>query len=394
MDKIKFNYPMCGFCFAILVGALINLAYAPTSLAQSSNENLVQNGDFEQGTVAWILHPDMKLVRTSNQQGAHHVLSRSSPAPDDGYTHEVHTSQCINFGDARKFSLSAEFSYLEYPRESSAHRLNFIWFDDNKCAGGGQFGGYLEPKQKQGWQTLKLDNIQSALNSHSLLITVTQNRRASIRKLNVFQRAFYWNKSFFTHSMDLLSSGYWDNISLVPKGIDKVIGVKARGTYSFEIPVGINLLKNPDFDQGASAWQLDSNTHWDADKYKEHVGSLRVVRQSIKGSSGSGAFEQCLETGGHSKFELGGYFMRDANSTQTGSGRLRVVWFELPDCKGRHRISQQNVDPQRVDGWQHLHIANLPAPENVSSMMFDGIGSIDGVGEFIGYWDNLYLIAK
>lgn len=394
MGKIELKRQIRGYCFTVFWVALINLMCASISLAQSLSENLVQNGDFEHGASAWIVHPDMQLVSTSNQLGATHVLSRSLPAPDDGYIHDINTSQCISFGDTRNFSLSAEFSYLEYPSESYAHRLNFTWFDDINCSGGGQFGGYLEPKQKQGWQTLKLDNIQSALNSHSLLITLTQDQRASIRRLNVFQRAFYWIKSFFTNSMDLLSSGYWDNISLVPKGSDKLVDVKAMGAYSFELPIGVNLLRNPDFDQDASEWQLGSNTQWNADKYKKNVGSLRVVRQSSKGSSGSGAFEQCLETGGHSKFELGGYFMRDTISTQTGSGRLRIVWFELPHCKGQLRISQQDVDPQRIDGWQHLHIANLIAPENVRSMIFEGIGSIDGAGEFIGYWDNLYLIAK
>lgn len=387
MEKIELKQQMRRHCLAVLVVALIILTCMRISLVQSPNENLVQNGDFEQGASAWIVHPDMELVRTSTQVGATHLLSRSLPAPDDGYIYEAHTSQCINFGDSRKFLLSAEFFYIEYPSESHAHRLNYTWFDNNNCTGGGQFGDYLEPKLNQGWQTLKQENIQPALNSHSLLINLTHNQRASVRSLNLFQKGH-------TDSKDLLSSGYWDNISLVSTGSGKVADAGASKTPSFEIPIGVNLLRNSDFDQGASDWRLASDTHWTADKYKERLGSLRVVIQSSEGSRGSFAFKQCLETGGHSKFELGGYFMRDSSSVQTGSGLLRVVWYELPGCKGQHRISQQDVDPQRVDGWQHLHIANLPAPDGVSSVMFEGIQSIDGVGEFIGYWDSLYLIAK
>ena len=393
MEKIKVKQKIRGFSCVLMI-VLINLIYVPNNFAQSLRENLVKNGSFEQGTFAWVLHPHMQLVRSSDQSRVTHVLSRSLPAPDDGYIHEVHTSQCINFGDARKFTLSAEFSYIVFPSESYAHRLNFTWFDDNHCAGGGQFGGYLEPKQHKGWQMLKQNNIRPALNSRSLLINLTHNQRASLRTLNVFQKTYYRVKHFFTGSNDLLSSGYWDNTSLVVTGFGKVANAKASQASSIEMPIGVNLLKNSDFNKGASEWRLASDTQWTADIYKEHPGSLRVVRRSDEGSRGSFAFEQCLETGGHSEFELGGYFIRDTASTQTGSGRLRVVWYELPGCNGQHRMSQQDVDPQRIDGWQHLHIANLPAPESVNSMMFEGIGSIDGVGEFMGYWDNLYLMAK
>lgn len=377
-----------------LVIAVVGMTCARISLAQIPKENLLQNGGFEQGARAWKLHPNMLLVRESDQPGAIRLLSRSLPAPDDGYIHEDHTSQCINFGDARKFFIDAEFFYLEYPSENHAHRLNYTWFDNKGCTGGGQYGGFLEPALQEGWQTLLQDNIQSALNSQSLLINLTHNRRASARKLNLLQETYYWVKGLFTDSTDLLSSGYWDNISLVATSYSDSATNKSPHETQSTLAIGVNLLTNSDFNRDAEHWYLGSDTRWTADEGSERVGSLRVVRQSLEGSRGSFAFDQCVDVGEHTDFALGGYFRRDPASTQTGNGRLRAVWFEFPGCKGQHRISQQDVDSQRIDGWQHLHIAHLPASTNARSVKFQGIQAIDGVGDFIGYWDDLYLIAK
>jgi hypothetical protein len=357
--------------------------------------NLLGNGDFAQGGRDWVVHPHMRVVQELDQQGNRVLLSESLPAPDDGYIHEVHTSQCINFGDARQFVLTAEFFYLHYPTELHAHRLNYTWFDEKLCTGGGNYGGYLEPQLRGGWQNLQEGAIKPALHSRSVLINLTHNRRASPRPMNVLQQAYAWIASNEgSNEARQLSSGYWDNISLVATAFAQQSQGGANSYVESTLPTGVNLLVNPQFIKDAEGWRKDLLTQWTGDQGLEIRGSLNVTRQSHEGSNGSMAFEQCVNINGQAKFEFGGFFMRDTSSSQTGGGRLRLAWYELPGCKGQFRMGNEQVDSRRIDGWQHLHRASNQAPPGVSSVIFEGIQSIDGPGEFSAYWDDVYLIVQ
>ncbi len=377
----------------LLLVASLSLLASGFASANSAKENLVSNGGFEQGARDWDLHPQMQLVKQDDQPGSTRLLSQALPAPDDGYIHEDHTSQCIEFGDARLFFLDAEFFYLEYPTKDHAHRLNYTWFDKEGCTGGGQYGGFLEPKKRAGWQTLTEDNVKPALHSRSVLINLTHNRRASARDMSIFHTAYYWLAELFGgDTRQQLSSGYWDNISLV--AIDYALaGAEMSAAQESSLARGVNLLRNADFNREHQGWWKENRADWTDSEGNEALGSLRVLRTSTEGSNGSLAFEQCVDIDGAPEFEFGGFFMRDEQSTQTGAGRLRLVWYELPGCKGQSRIADQ-VDPERIPGWQHLHFASSHAPRGVGSVKFQGIQTIDGPGNFVGYWDDMYLMVK
>lgn len=368
---------------------------------------LITNGGFEQSQKAWQVHPHMQLSLNNEKHNNTSLLSKSIPAPDDGYIHIIKTTQCINIDPTiKKLNFTADFFYIEKPMQGHAHRVNFIWYDTKDCMSGAQAGVFLQPKLIDGWQQLNQSAITPALNSQSVSIELIQDRRASFRDFTVLETIYYWFKSLFGDGSERLSSGFWDNISLTKKtdlkpdnrthSSNKALSgsyAKNSSTHN-KLTKNTNLLLNSSFAQNAKHWSLSSRVDWHPDIGNLSAGSIRSSLTSKKNSAGSTIFSQCINTHSHSTFKFGGFFQREPNSSQTGGGRIRVIWYGGENCTEQSKIGRKHTSPKRIDGWQHLSVASITSPKNVRSVKIQGVQSIDGKGEFIAYWDDLYLIAE
>ena len=173
----------------------------------------------------------------------------------------------------------------------------------------------------------------------------------------------------------------WSDVSSTPED-----------SRTFTTDSGENSVINGDFDMGVDSWQLSEGwpVAWSS---AEGNGSIRVTAISESGSTGKGVFSQCIGFSGNQIFELGGSFKKDNRSTQGGGGRIRVSWYEQPDCTGRAKTDTKSTSPKDGFGWQQLRVGLLAAPPEAQSVRMSIIQTVDGSGEFIAYWDNLYLKA-
>lgn len=153
-----------------------------------------------------------------------------------------------------------------------------------------------------------------------------------------------------------------------------------------------NALVNGAFDTNVESWQLGAGwpVVWSS---AEGNGSVQVTATSDSGSSGRGVFSQCTDVSNNQRFELGGSFKKDDRSTQGGGGRIRVSWYEHLDCGGDAEVDANSVSPKNKLGWQQLRASELTAPLKTQSVRVSVIQTVGGPGEFIAYWDNLYLKA-
>ncbi len=153
-----------------------------------------------------------------------------------------------------------------------------------------------------------------------------------------------------------------------------------------------NSVINGNFDMNVESWQLSAAwpVVWSG---AEGNGSVRVTAISENGSAGRGVFSQCTNVSGNQRYELGGSFKKDDRSTRGGGGRIRVSWYEQLVCVGGAKVDTNSASPQNELGWQQLRAGVLAAPPKAQSVRVSIIQTVDGSGEFIAYWDNLYLKA-
>lgn len=375
------------------------LVVCAASNAQSLNENLISNGDFAQGSQGWQLEAGIEVAMPPIQnpdESSNHSYAlqmQAQEAPDDGYIHSRDARQCIPIGKARKMQFSATFLYPSaLPEHSHGHRTNLIWYYDSECSGNAEFGTFLEPKIKNGWQTLFINDLEPALNAKAVQIEVAQNQRSSRKDLNFIEEAYFWLKEkagFGTN--DTLATGYWDNFNLQVTQLEDANQIIASTDNTPSIPTSINLLINSDFKEDLKSWK-PYHSEWNATEGHSNRGSARVTLISTETSMGTVVLDQCVHIGNQHKFTMGVYFKTDEKSNQTGNGRLRISWYEEPNCKGRSSIGS-DVDPQKISGWQKLSIPSMEAARNSRSAKIYIIQSIDGKGEFSAFWDDIYLMA-
>lgn len=338
------------------------------------DEELLVNGNFEQGLERW----QVRTGAQSNEEASstalitnlNGILFMNATVPNvDGYIHEAKAVQCVALGDGVKFTLKAMFQFYALSEVKYTHRVSLVWHEKSDCRGGGQFGGYIEPKNILGWQKLHQDNFIPALNAKSASIEVTQLRQLS------------------------MTSGYWDNISFVAKQLAGVNQVDFKEVACARVPINANLLANSSFENDASNWHPDQRYKWIGDDGDGQIGAVSVTLQSDTGSMGTGVLDQCVAIAGRNRFMAGASFKSLASSTQKGGGRLRVTWYENEGCKGRHKTDTRDADPLDISGWQRLKIPLLEAPVGVKSAKIEAIQTILGQGVFTALWDDFYFEA-
>ncbi len=151
-----------------------------------------------------------------------------------------------------------------------------------------------------------------------------------------------------------------------------------------------SLLVNGSFDGSVEPWRTHSSwpVAWtDA----EGDGSLQVTATSDRNAAGRGVLSQCVNLVAGQRFDLGGRFKQDERSTQAGGGRLRITWFDRQGCAGSGSIDTAFASPGQLPGWQELRVDTVTAPAFAKSARVSVTQSIDGAGDYIGYWDDLYL---
>ncbi|OUS30286.1 hypothetical protein A9Q99_07385 [Gammaproteobacteria bacterium 45_16_T64] len=360
--------------------------------------NFVNNGSFQQRLQYWNTSP---LITWSSDQGEDGTAAIFMNAPflaDKKTIHEAKAETCLSLREASLFDFQASFKYESLPEISSGHRLNIIWFEDEYCKKGGQFGNYVEPKLQYGWQVLQAAGQRAALNARSVKIQLAQNQRTSAQSVGVMMSVRYWILDFLgVDYSPPIAFGLWDNIYMaVTPGVESSNAV-AQAKYQPDLnerPLGKNYVLNSGFDEDTQQWRVSTDHQWISDEGVSLRGALRTTITSKKGSMGTGVFSQCVNFGLQQQFEMGIQFKRLSRSTQDGGGRYRPTWYEFENCKGRHTISNKHADPVDGDEWQSLVITDLVPAGGSRSVKLAGIQVIQGAGDFSVVWDDAYFIGR
>ena len=367
--------------------------------AAQLGENLVVNGDFESELQNWDVDTALtwKSGNGSNETGA--LFMNASYKAKGRIIYQASAETCINIENAQLFLFSANFRYAELPLEAHGHRANLVWYNEENCHGGGQYGGYMEPDLNTDWQYLTKNNIKPSLNAKSVALRLVQHQKSSAISPSAwdqFKTSAYglFGKSYSPE----LASSYWDNVALIPLALAaENLSVEGSqdpiSTRVFDRPIGVNYLKNPTFSLGQAGWNIGVDYLISQDEGYGEQGALRTTISSDSGSRGRGAFSQCINFGTARIFEAGILFKRDESSSQNGGGRFRPTWYENLDCKGRAETSTNHADPSTADGWQKLVVMDLIPAQGSRSVVLSAIQSIDGPGEFSVFWDEAYFKA-
>lgn len=338
-------------------------------------KNLLRNASFENKLIDWR-HPIGALwskIQGVNNSGG--LSIQAEIPPEDKYIHETVVSQCVILGAGEKFQLMAQFKaekvhsgkYAE--KAKFANRVNVIWYESLDCTSGGQFGGYIEPKNIYGWQSLSGGHLKPAFKAQAAKITIVQKGR--------YARGY---------------KGYWDNIAFVVSEVfeqSNKQNIKPDSKYT--LPLNENYLKNGGFNTDITSWR-GWKAKWSYIGNKA-PGSSRVTFESKKGGFGTGAMNQCINIGENIKFNFGASVKKDETSTQTGGGRIRISWNDKENCSGRSKTDGNWADIKDTRGWQNLQVNNLIAPSGTQSVHIELIQSIAGSGKFSVFWDDVYFKA-
>lgn len=376
------------------VAMLILMAISHEGMAATADlgKNILLNGGFDTELRFWNRDEGVRWESSGGVDGSGAAYIHAPLAKKDGYVHEAKVGQCIQIGDAALLYIEAKVRYDTIPQEAYAHRLNYLWFENETCTRGGQYGGYLEPKLKDGWQTLSATNVKPSLSARSLKIELTQNQRVLSGQLTGLEKASKWIYEALGMAYESPTPGvYWDDVLVATTYVRNAeLDMPAASLYTR--PVGENYLVNGRFDKEGGGWRLSSDAMWTGNSGYNSDGAMRTELKSDTGM-GTGVFSQCVNLGEQRQYEMGVMYQREVDSTQSGGGRFRVTWYEEMDCGGAARTDTNHADIQPIDGWQSLEVKKLWRPANARSVNVTMIQSISGAGVYAGYWDDAYFVA-
>ena len=362
----------------LLIGSFfINRTDSDETKELADGTEILLNESFTSGS-NWQLDEGLQVTSSEGKNSSAAIKMQATYKHNKPYIYEAKAKQCISLKDnlAEYFVLEADVNLLDIPKHKSSHRINLTWYDNDQCTHAGQFGWFIEPKAETGWQHVVNTNLQRALGSQSVLISIVQNRSSSIVKNT-------------DPSSPKMAVAIWDNIKLSAKP------TVSYGNPAVHVPENKqNYILNSDFSE---------NSNWRENKYRvttsyvdfEGKNDSRAFRTSLKhakeGGIGLGASSQCVNIPKNKRYQLGISYRVDQNSSQKGGGRLRPTWYKFQDCKGASRSSGQHADINESFNWVDLKIDNLLAPSDVQSVKIELIQSIKGIGEYTIIWDDAYL---
>jgi len=338
----------------------------PTNRASSIvGKNLLHNPGFEQQLKNWNTQQDVQWLPTQGLNGSGVVTINARKPPQDRYIHETKINQCVPIQNGSEFTLAGQFHHQGRPVKQNANRLRIYWTTSLDCLSGGQFGGYVEPKDITGWQRLSRQKLIPSLGAKTALIELMQNGR-------------YSNNA----------KAYWDNINLIPTKVS----ARVSKTPGYSLPAGFDFIENGDFRRNLKSWRTGWQAQWVGFTGHAYTGAIKITASSTKSSIGKGAFSQCINMGNSSHFNVGASFKRGDTSTQKGGARLRITWYAKDDCRGRAK-TDRHQDPTDAKGWQRLQLNNLKSSTGARSVKVEAIQTVAGKGQFVAYWDDVYFKA-
>jgi hypothetical protein len=343
--------------------------FAPNS--QQHIYNLVKNSSFDIDLKDWTVpeYTWWEEYRGTLDSGA--AIIQAVKPPDDQYIHETSMAQCIPLQGNGEYGLSANVKLDGLPKKASAVRVNLYWYKSLDCKTWGSFATYLEPKYKGEWQHLSREGLTPTMGAVAALVKLTQNGR---------------------HSDN--GKAIWDNIQFFPMRKTNNSEPSFSNHDLTNLTLGVNLTRNSGFRYDVDGWHVSQGeSSWGEWSENAGIGALKATVKSFSKSRGVHIASQCVALGQQRSYTLGARFLRDVRSNQKGGGRLRLTWYSKDDCKGASSPIWRNADPKDIAGWQSLAVDKLIAPAQARAARVELIQSVKGAGKFIGYWDDVVLMA-
>ena len=382
-----------GLHLLCLVGVLGWVSSASSNVREPLANNLLRNGDFEDQLRYWDTEPSTQWEPAEGLGDSGALIMHAPFIKYERYIYEVKASQCVQLENADIFYIEANLRFDYPPKKATAHRVEYIWFEDNACSYGGQYGGFLQPELVAGWQLLDKANLKPAMNAKSLSIVFTQHQSFSDRELIWFESIIKWAKEWLDMEYQPpTAAAYWDNVLVTPTHYREQPPAETATNMALRYAVGENILVNPTFDKNGDGWRVSSRAQWIGDAGVDVGGAIRSAVESEGSGLGVGVFDQCVLLDGHDHYRMGVRYKQDENSTQSGGGRLRLTWYSEERCRGNYKTDTHHADIGQDSGWQELVVDSLVRPEDARSAKVTMIQSVQGQGEYAGYWDNAYFM--
>jgi len=376
---------------ALLVGAGIGYYAADQQTEQLSNadqpsepDNLIENPRFALGYEGWKVpghspwEPSMgprdadyqhARVREAEQSQGGKALDLTTKRPSDALddvVYETNVYQCIPIPHAKTFAMRAQVRYIGDPGDPRHTRLNLSWYGTPDCSDRGQFGYWLQPEAKRGWQEISRGGMVPMMNAKAAMVELSQN---APDKGEAGSRALWDAVSLKVQEPAANDGGH--------KEAEKRTSDQTRVT-------------NPGFEHDLSGWH---QTGWSVthapEVSKATRGAARVVAESDT-SMGNGALRQCIDLGPGDSFVAAINFRRSKSSTTDGGARFRIIWYAEPNCQGRNSYGDHADTDEGLD-WQRLRLPEVTPEPGAKSASVQIIQTVDGPGKHIAYFDDVVL---
>jgi len=379
---MKSKYILIGACIALVLTLFPPkfpsfTFFEEKSVTEYNVDNLLKNGDFEQSLDSWDYDDGIFWSNDGGKESSGGLRLNTPEVTVKSKTVRVKSAkQCLSIDGGATYSIEASFRYADtLPQKSTSNRIHITWHDKDNCSGGGQYGGYIEPAlKKRTWQQLSKGSLKPSLGARSAQIKVSQRQENN------------------NHA-----EGFWDDIEFIETGYDALSDDASIGSSFYTKPISENYIENPAFESNLDSWlpRRSKRLTWRGIDDAKHGGVMAATLPNSRDNSiGTGSFNQCVNLGEYTRYELGAQVKVDANSSQRGGGRLRATWYEGNNCKGRYRSARGDADVDRdAVGWQELHVGELKPREGSKSVSIGIVHSIDGKGEHTLLWDNFYFRA-
>ena len=143
-------------------------------------KNLLKNASFENKFLDWHVPLGVSWSDNEGVNNSGVIVIQADIPPEDGYIHETKMWQCVLLPNGETFQLEGEFKaeqvlsgkYAE--KAPFANRVHVTWYESKDCTSGGQYGSSIQPKNIDGWQSLKNGHLRPAFKALAAKITVVQ----------------------------------------------------------------------------------------------------------------------------------------------------------------------------------------------------------------------------
>ena len=380
----------------ILTANLTKLVALHDASKKRLNENLIRDSGFSSRS-DWLMNSNYQYAHdlTDNKNM---VLKIASFKPDTKQPNSVEAGQCIAIENASSMSMAVRFYSDMVPAERSAHEIQLIWYQDENCTIGREFGEWIRPKMQAGWQDVELPFIRPALGAKFVKIKLMQRPKYSW--YTPAQNTDWMSRLRNSVGMDVETlkprpiTAYWDDIQLFVKTREKETTKPSTGNPLYDLPGNQNYVINGGFDINLDGWLLTHEARWRA--LNGHGGVLVTQTQSsVKDKSfASSSIYQCINIGTAISLDFSAKAKVSENSSSEGGGRVSYLWFEKPDCTGRIKSARNPSHLKNSQGWQTLESKALIRPENSQSFRVGLHHSASTPGELTVFWDDIRVTAK